>query len=145
MLMSFAKTLAALADGSKTVTRREGWQKLKAGDVVTPVEWSPRVGPRWFCDHCDEVGSTLRGGEADWLLRHRVCGHARRYGPPRRLPDIRIASVRRERLGDVTPREVRREGFPGMSPAEFVAFYCKPGKPDPNRFVTRIEFKRIEP
>lgn len=171
-LMSFAKTLRQLAEGSKTVTRRDGWRKLKAGDVVTPVEWSPRVGARWFCEICMETGPTTQPVEEwdddadDWTQpsQDAVLRHAKRlaewmtqhsHGPrpegswsfrkPRYLPRIRVMSARRERLGQIYVEEVVREGFPGMSPAEFIALYCAPKKPDPDRLVTRIEFERIEP
>ncbi len=36
--MSFALTTAQFLDGSKTVTRRMGWQFLKAGDRVRAVK-----------------------------------------------------------------------------------------------------------
>lgn len=61
--------------------------------------------------------------------------------PLRRLGVIRVVSVSRERLGDITPEEVAREGLPGMDPESFVELYCAPGKPDPDREVTRIEFR----
>lgn len=149
-LMSFAKTLRQLEDGTKTVTRRDGWLKLRAGHVVTPVEFSSRNGSRWFCETCKEVGpvgfrtnrrNTRRRLEA-WQERHR--DHLKAFRLPKKLPLIRALSVRRERLGDITSQDVAREGLPLMNPKEFVEFYSKPGKPEPERLVTRIEFQRIE-
>lgn len=41
--------------------------------------------------------------------------------------------------------ECRREGFPEMSPEEFVAFFCASHKGcTPASDVTRIEFERME-
>ena len=36
--ISFRKTLPQFVDGSKTVTRRQGWKKLKTGDRLTAVD-----------------------------------------------------------------------------------------------------------
>jgi hypothetical protein len=61
-----------------------------------------------------------------------------------RLGTVIVLSARRERLDAITPDDVRREGFPNMTPAEFVAFFCKGHagcKPD--SIVTRIEFRRV--
>lgn len=55
---------------------------------------------------------------------------------------IRVVSVRRERLDTITAEDVRREGFDDMTPAEFVAFFCKANKCEPTTIVTRIEFVR---
>jgi hypothetical protein len=56
------------------------------------------------------------------------------------LGTIRIVSASLERLDEITPAECTREGFPHMKPAEFVAFFCKANKCDPNALVRRIEF-----
>ena len=53
--------------------------------------------------------------------------------------DLRVLSVRRERLGDITIFDVAREGFPGETPAQFIARYGKP----PDHTVTRIEFEHL--
>jgi hypothetical protein len=36
--MSFALTKAQILDQSKTVTRRNGWNKLMPGDLIQPIE-----------------------------------------------------------------------------------------------------------
>lgn len=65
---------------------------------------------------------------------------------------IRVVSVRRERLDElVNParpgygdEEMRREGFPGMDPQDFMLrFFVADINPDD--FVTRIEFEYVNP
>lgn len=41
------------------------------------------------------------------------------------LGRIRVTATWREPLGAITQDGVNREGFPEMTPAEFVAFFCK--------------------
>ena len=40
--------------------------------------------------------------------------------------------------------EVIREGFPGMTPTEFVAFFCKAMKCTPGTLVHRMEYEYVE-
>lgn len=48
----------------------------------------------------------------------------RRPGEPlERIVTVEIVSTRRERLDSITPEDVIAEGFPGMTPAEFVEFF----------------------
>jgi hypothetical protein len=62
-----------------------------------------------------------------------------------RLGVIEIVGVRRERLDAIMQEDVIAEGFPEMTPAEFVAFFCKQDrKLSGATEVTRIEFKFIE-
>ena len=58
------------------------------------------------------------------------------------LGTIRIVSVTFEPLSNVYCRDgdVRREGFPLMTPAEFVTFFCRANGGTAAREVTRIEF-----
>lgn len=146
-LMSFGKTVPQLRHGTKDVTRRDGWTFLEVDDLVEGIEWSPRVGPRWACadvEPCGWTGTTAPLYEAGIFIDCPGCGRKAIYRRPRRLGFFRIVSIRRERLGEITPDDVLREGFPDLTPAEFIAFYCAPGRPDPDREVTRIEFRRIE-
>lgn len=49
----------------------------------------------------------------------------RRHGEPLdRIVTVDVVSVRREPLNTITPADVTAEGFPGMTPAEFVDFFC---------------------
>lgn len=113
--MSFSKTIPQMRAKTKTVTRRDGWWDEKTD--------TPRVPPGGRITTI-EKGMGLRAGE-----RQVVLG------------EIEVVSVRRERLADITPEDVVREGFPGWSVAEFLELY---GKRPPEHVVTRIEFRHIE-
>lgn len=111
--ISFSMTEPQFLDGSKTVTRRMGWLRLKAGDRLRAVR----------------KAMGLKKGE-------KV--HA--------LGEIVITDVRREPLSAITADDCAREGFPSMTPQEFIAFFreghagCTPAS-----IVTRIEFAHVEP
>lgn len=113
--MSFALTTPQMRDRSKTVTRRTGWRFLKEGEIVCAVE----------------KGQGLKRGE-------KVV----------RIGLIRILDVRPERLDVMLDRgrtECAAEGFPGRSPASFVAMFCRTHKGcGPGTVVTRIEFEHID-
>ena len=53
---------------------------------------------------------------------------------------IEVLSVRQEPLNRITEDDVKREGFPEMSPEDFVAFFCEFAGCEPDALVTRIEF-----
>lgn len=59
------------------------------------------------------------------------------------LGPIEIVSARREPLDAITADDCRREGFPEMSPFEFVTFFCKANGCFQTEPVTRIEFRRV--
>lgn len=61
-----------------------------------------------------------------------------------KLGPIEIVSVRRERLNRITQSDVIREGFPEMTPVEFIDFFCKAMGVTPRQMVTRIVFRYIE-
>ena len=61
-----------------------------------------------------------------------------------RLGPILVTGVRREPLSSITPRDVIAEGFPGMSPAEFVAMFSQNMKCRSDDEVTRIEYKYLD-
>ena len=65
-------------------------------------------------------------------------GHVEKIGGP-----IRIVDVRRERLDTITAEDVLREGFPNLTPAQFVAFYVGANGGRPYQFVTRIQFEYL--
>lgn len=62
---------------------------------------------------------------------------------PHVLGDIEVVSVRRERLDAITTNDCVLEGFPQMTPREFVDFFCRSMRCEPETLVTRIEFKRV--
>lgn len=116
--ISFAETKPQFKARTKDVTRREGWERVKPGDILCGVE------------KCQGIP---KGGRVT------------------KLGLIRVKSVRREPLKRMTDdpvygaEECRREGFPDMTPAEFVAFYCKVnGNRPPANPVTRIEYEYID-
>lgn len=112
-LISFSMTEPQFLDGSKTVTRRMGWLRLKAGDRLMAVR----------------KAMGLKKGEK-----------------AHRLGLIEVVSVRRETLWKITKDECRREGFPEMTPRQFIVFFCRGHAGcSPLSDVTRIEFKRVEP
>lgn len=84
----------------------------------------------------------LRPGDRLTLCR-KVMGR-KRGEPLVRIVDVEIVSVRRERLDLITAEDCAREGFPDMSPAEFVEFFCKSHKGClPASLVTRIEWRYV--
>ena len=81
----------------------------------------------------------LRPGDRLTLCR-KVMG--RKPGEPLvRIVDVEVLDVRREPLDAITADEVALEGFPGMSPAEFITrFFVDAQKLEPQDNVTRIEW-----
>ncbi len=61
-----------------------------------------------------------------------------------RLGTLYIVETRLEPLRDITAADVYREGFPGMTPDEFVAMFCSHMKATPETIVNRIQFMRPE-
>lgn len=119
-LMSVAFTEQAVRDRTKTVTRRKGWQFLKPGDRVT--------------------------------LCRKVMG--RKPGEPlERIADVEIVSVRREPLEMVVAAgELTAEGFPEWEPDgdaygayRFIERYFRPQGIEPWDYVTRIEWRYLNP
>lgn len=98
----------------KDVTRRNGWEFLKVGDKLAA------------CEKCQGLG---KGGKIV-----KIC-------------TITVLAVSREPLQRMLDEpeygreECRREGFPDMTPPEFVEFFCKGHKGvTPDTILTRIEF-----
>jgi len=116
--MSFAMTTQQVRARTKTVTRRVGWKDLPRRTWVQPVV----------------KGQGLKRGES-----------VEKIGGP-----IRIVNIRRERLDALLEdetygrAEVIAEGFPDMTPAEFLAMFCQHNDCKPSTRVTRIEFEYTE-
>ncbi|MUL61043.1 hypothetical protein B5P44_00385 [Mycobacterium sp. CBMA 213] len=66
----------------------------------------------------------------------------RRPGEPlERIVTVEVISSRREQLDAITTEDVIAEGFPDMTPAEFVAFFCATHHGvTPKSIITRIEW-----
>jgi hypothetical protein len=62
-----------------------------------------------------------------------------------RLAKIRVVSVRRERLYDITPDDVIREGFEGRSVEWFIDMFMREMGVSSSVEVTRIEFEYVNP
>lgn len=56
------------------------------------------------------------------------------------LGTLRVVRVSRELLGTITADEVRREGFPGMTPEAFLDRFCRANDCGGTAQITRIEF-----
>ncbi len=122
-LISCSLTEPQVRAGTKDVTRRLGWLNVKVGERLM------------FC--------------------RKIMG--RKKGEPLvRIRAIEVVSVRREPLGKMLSwwsdaaqygeDEVKREGFPEMSPLNFIEFFMKSHKGCTNKTeITRIEFKYIGP
>ena len=111
--MSFAMTTAQYCAGTKDVTRRLGWKFLKRGGMFMGVKKARglKKGEKVERLHASKCLSN-RGERLDRMLKDPVYGRA----------------------------EVIREGFPEMSPAEFVAMFCQANGCTPGTRVRRIEF-----
>jgi len=85
---------------------------------------------------------TLKPGVRLTLCR-KVMG--RKKGEPLvRIAEVEVVSVRREYLDGIWFEDVEREGFVGLTPEEFVAFFCEHMKCDPHDEVTRIEWRYLD-
>lgn len=56
---------------------------------------------------------------------------------------IRVKLVRKQPLNYITLEDCKREGFPEMSPAEFVKFFCDHNECTPRTLINRIEFEYL--
>jgi len=102
--MSFFMTTEAYREGSKTITRRDGWWHLKPGDVFMGCVkcMGLRKGEKVQKIHAGRVVST-RPEMLGWLLE--LDGPHYTY--------------------DEACEEFAREGFPGCHPEWFVEFYLR--------------------
>jgi hypothetical protein len=84
----------------------------------------------------------LRAGDRLTLCR-KVMG--RRHGEPlERIADVEVISVRREPLDAINAGDVTAEGLPQMTPAQFVAFFCRTHRGcSPGTEITRIEWRYL--
>jgi hypothetical protein len=84
----------------------------------------------------------LRAGDHLTLCR-KVMGR-RRGEPLERIATVQVASVRREPLNAITAADVAAEGFPQMTPGQFVSFFCRTHRGCvPGTEVTRIEWRYL--
>lgn len=115
--ISFSLTTGQFRNRTKNVTRRLGWKTLKAGDILNG------------CVKC--MG--LKPGEK-----------------VERLGQIRVVDVRREPLDEMLAdpkygqRECVAEGFPNLSPQEFVSMFTASMGCPQSEEVTRIEYEYLD-
>lgn len=116
--ISFSLTEQQFLAGTKDVTRRLGWLKLKPGDRLKGVR----------------KAMGLKKGEHQVVLGEIEVVSVRREQLRRMTNESGYGRV-----------ECAREGFPLMGPAGFVAFFCAShGRCTPETVVTRIEFRRVD-
>lgn len=121
--MSFFYTTEQIRNRTKTVTRRLGWRHAKAGEIINA------------CVKCQGLG---RGGKIERICQIRVTDVRRE---PLSKMDDDLPSPNLATYGDI---EATKEGFPGMTGAEFVSMFCKHMKCLSNEIVTRIEFEYVD-
>ena len=84
----------------------------------------------------------LKPGDRLTLCR-KVMG--RQGAPLVRVAEVEVVAVSREPLYDITAEDVAREGFPGMTPMEFIQeFFIDAQGIPPHADVTRIEWRYLE-
>ena len=59
------------------------------------------------------------------------------------IGQLRVISVRREPLHAITADDCNREGFPEMTPTQFIQMFCRHNRCNPDTIVTRIEFQHL--
>jgi hypothetical protein len=101
---------------TKTVTRRNGWAFAKVGDVV---------------NGCEKCQGFKKGEKIIKMGQHQFTDL--RWEPLRHMVDDL----------EYGRREVILEGFPDMTPQQFVEMYCKHHKCTPDTLVHRMEFKYL--
>lgn len=118
--ISFALTTPQFLDGTKDVTRRMGWLKLKDGDLLCAVKKGMGLKPGEKIERLGMIRvKSVRREPLDALLRFHPYGEI----------------------------ECQREGFPPPHsyswPSAFIEFFCASHKGcTPESIVTRIEFER---
>lgn len=60
------------------------------------------------------------------------------------LGTIEVVSTRFEEVQEITVEDVAKEGFPQMSKAAFVEFFCRTHRCQPETVINRIEFKHLQ-
>lgn len=114
---SFYATKTQFRNRTKTVTRRTGKRPFKIGEIYTAIE----------------KGQGLKKGEHVVILGKFIPVSARWEPLDRMIKDPAYGIV-----------EVIKEGFPEMTPEEFVEMFCTMNHVPPNQVVQRVEFKYID-
>lgn len=79
--------------------------------------------------------------------RIQLCEKCMGRGPDEplvRLKVVEVISTRAEKLNAITQDDVRREGFPDKTPAQFIEMFCYAMRCKPDQIVNRIEWKYVK-
>jgi hypothetical protein len=76
----------------------------------------------------------------DVVMACEQCQGLKKGQHVKKIKPITIVSTRPEPLNAITQAEVIREGFPHMTPLDFVTWFCKLNHCHPHTIVNRIEF-----
>jgi len=114
-------TQEQIRNRTKTVTRRLGWANAKPGELLQVVV----------------KGQGLKKGEhVEKMVVIRVLEN-----DPEPLDNIIKYPRRWHKIKDYKwVWETVREGFPDMTPQEFVVMFCKTNKCEPGTVINRIAF-----
>lgn len=86
--------------------------------------------------------ATLKPG--DRIMACEKCQGLGKGGKIVRLGEIEIVHVLREQLNAITQDECVLEGFPDMTPADFISMFVRANYDFcPTRLITRIEYRYI--
>ena len=91
---------------------------------------------------------TRRLGWADLKPGEQVCAIEKGQGLKKgetvvRIVVIECVSNRPERLDSITRKSVKREGFPVLTPLEFIAKFCRLNRCQPSQVVNAIVFRYV--
>lgn len=120
--ISFKLTQEQIRRRTKTVTRREGWEDAKPGEVLLGV---------------DQVQGLKKGQKPVELAVIELISVRRE--PLDALLDRAVYSE------DAAQADVAAEGFPMKTPDMFVRHFCGAMGVEPSVLITRLEFKYPEP
>ena len=84
----------------------------------------------------------LKPGTLIWACLQ--CQGLKKGQKVRKLALIRITNVTKEPLNSIPARDCPLEGFPHMTPQQFVAFFCLHNRCSPTKLVNRIEFEYVD-
>lgn len=111
--MSFMLTTEQYKNQTKTVTRRLGWKFAQLGEVTNGCE---------KCQGLKKGQKIVKLGQHYWINL--------RWEPLNRMLNDPVYGA----------EECIKEGFPDMTPQEFVAMFCQHNKCTPETLVHRMEF-----
>lgn len=109
MNISFSMTTQQVRERRKFVTRRNGWRKLKVGQVL---------------DACEKCQGLKKGEHVV-----KICKIIVREVTPEPVHAIYTY-----------PNDCELEGFPELSPLDFVQMYCEHNNCSPGTIIRRIRF-----